>query len=408
MRWSIPRLILSLLPLLASAAEPAGRGPPVPSPGLLTGLWSAQWITHPAAPKSGYGVYLFRKQLTLPRAPGQFVVHVTADARYRLLVNGRSVCFGPQRGDNLIWHYDSVDLAPWLHAGANVIAARVWNYGDEGPFAIMSLRTGFLLQGDTAAERGADTNGSWKVLRDDAYQPIPLDRERLKTFIVVGPGDRVDGALHPWGWETADDNDQRWSAPRLLGKGMPEGWGADIGGWLRPRSIPFMEETPLRLARVRRASGIVPGAGFVEGRTPLPVPARTRATVLLDQGYETSAFPQLTVSGGKGGRVTLTYAEALFDPEGHKGNRDETDHRELVGVGDEFHPDGGAHRRFAPLDFRTYRYLQLEIETGDEPLVVEDLHGIFTAYPFQERGSFASDDPSLERIWRAGWRTARL
>jgi hypothetical protein len=129
---------------------------------------------------------------------------------------------------------------------------------------------------------------------------------------------------------------------------------------------------------------------------------------LLDQGFETSAFPQLTVSGGKGGRVALTYAEALFDPNGRKGHRDEIEGRELIGIGDEFHPDGGAHRHFASLDYRTYRYLQLEVEAGDQPLVVEDLLGHFTGYPFQERGSFSSDDPVLRQIWTVGWRTARL
>ena len=406
MRWPFPLLVLFVLPVIASPAEPADNM--TPSPRLLAERWPAYWVTHPAAPRNEYGVYLFRKQLEFVRRPEHFLVHVTADARYRLWVNGHPVCFGPQRGDPLVWRYESIDLAPWLREGKNVIAAQVWSYGEDVPYAIMSLRTGFLLQGDTEAERAADTNESWKVFRDEAYRPIPPDRARLKTFIVVGPGDRVEGAKHPWGWETAEFNDQGWPAVRLLGRGIPHGWGTDVGWWLKPRSIPFMEETPLRLARMRRATGVEPGAGFVEGKAPLTVPARTRATVLLDQGYETNAFPQLTVSGGKGSRVALTYAEALVDRELRKGNRDEIDGRELVGVGDEFRPDGGAHRRFAPLDFRTYRYLQLEVETGDEALVVEDLHGIFTAYPFQERGSFTSDDPALRQIWTAGWRTARL
>lgn len=400
--------VLLLANVAAAASENSGSGLPAPSPRLLTGLWSAQWITHPAAPKSDYGVYLFRKSLDLAHRPERFVVHVTADARYRLFVNGRSVSFGPQRSDAMIWRYDSIDLAPWLHEGTNVLAAQMWSYGEEAPYAIMSRRTGFLLQGDTAAEHAVDSDESWKVFRDEAYQPIPPDRARLRTYIVVGPGARVEGAKHPWGWETADFDDRSWSAPRLLGKGIPHGWGTDVSWWLAPRTIPLMEETPVRLAHVRRASGIQPAPGFVEGEAPLMVPARTLATVLLDQGYETSAFPQLTVSGGKGGRVTLSYAEGLFDQNGQKGNRDEIEHRELVGTSDEFHPDGGAHRRFAPLDFRTYRYLQMEIETGDEPLVVEDLHGVFTGYPFQERGSFASDDPALTRIWNVGWRTARL
>ena len=32
----------------------------------------------------------------------------------------------------------------------------------------------------------------------------------------------------------------------------------------------------------------------------------------------------------------------------------------------------------------------------------------FSAYPFQERASFDSNDPVLRRIFDVGWRTARL
>ena len=400
--------LLCLVNAIATPQEHGLSGLPLPAAPLLAERWPAFWVTHPAAPKNEYGVYLFRKQFELARRHEHFVVHVTADSRYRLYVNGQSVSFGPQRGDPLVWRYESIDLAPWLREGTNLLAAQVWSGGEDAAFAIMSLRTGFLLQGDTAAERAVDTNESWKVFQDEAYRPIPPDRARLKTFIVIGAGDRVDGRLHPWGWETVEFNDQAWPSVRLLGHGIPQGWGTDVGWWLTPRSIPLMEETPLRLGRVRRASGIQPAADFVAGKSSLAVPAHTRASVLFDQGFETSAFPQLTVSGGLGGKVTLTYAEALFDEQGQKGNRDEIEHRELVGISDEFRPDGGAHRLFSPMDFRTYRYLQLDLETGDTPLVIEDLHGIFTGYPFQERGSFSSDDPTLARIWIVGWRTARL
>jgi hypothetical protein len=405
------RVFLFLLSVVSVSALPSNKyssGQPAPSARLFNDRWPAAWIVYPRAPKNEYGVYLYRKHLSLGPLPAHFIVHVTGDARYRLFVNGHSVSFGPQRSDTTLWRYDTVDLRPWLKTGDNVLAAEVQSYGEDEPYAIMTLRTGFLLQGDTSAEESVDTDATWKVFRDESHRPIPPDRARLKTFIVVGPGERLDGSQYPWGWTTADFDDSSWPSARILGHGQPEGWGTDVSWWLAPRSIPAMEETPLRLSRVRRVSGVQPAAAFLDGKAPLTVPAHTKATVLLDQGYETSAFPQLTVSGGHGSRVTLTYAEALFDQAGHKGNRDEIENREILGLTDEFRPDGGAHRHFAPFDFRTYRYLQLEVETGDEPLVAEDIYGVFTGYPFKENGSFASDDPELARIWTVGWRTARL
>lgn len=371
---------------------------------LRKDAWPARWITHPDAPKNEFGVYLFRKTVVLPSQPARFVVHVTADARYRLFVNGTSVCFGPQRSDAWVWHYESVDLAPFLRAGENVIAARVVSYGEMTPFAITGVRTGFLLQGEGEAE-AVRTDRSWQVWHDRSYAAVPVT---LPTYIVIGPGLRIDGAAQPWGWERSGYDARGWSPPREMGQGIPYGLGTDMDHWLRPRTIPLMEETPQRLARVRRATGVEVPAAFLGGDAPLTVPPHTRASVLLDQDFETNAFPRLTVTGGRGSRVGLTYAEALIDPTGNKGPRDEVESRTIAGVTDEFRPDGGANRVFGSIDFRTYRYLQLDVQTADEPLVIDDLHGVFTAYPFSERAAFSSDDPALSRIWEVGWRTARL
>jgi len=394
----------------AGATDPAGAAPacPAPNPELLARRWPASWIAPPGASLTEYGVFHFRKRFTVAAVPGHFVVHVSADNRYRLAVNGTPVCSGPQRGDRLRWRFDSVDLAPYLRAGDNILAATVWNYGEERPYALMSLETGLIVQGDGPAEQGVNTDATWRVWRDAAYTPIPPDRARLRGFYVAGPGDRLDGMAYPWGWERVEFDDSKWAGPRLLEAGKPYGFGTDLARWLCPRSLPLMEETPQRLARVRRAAGVAPAEGFLEGRAPLVVPAGGEARLLLDQGFETNALPWLTVSGGRGATVVLAYAEALVDAAGTKGNRDEVEGRELAGVEDCFLPDGGPRRRFSTLDFRCYRYLELRVRTAAEPLVIEDISAVATGYPFRENGSFASDDPELARLWEVGWRTARL
>ena len=383
----------------------AAAGTPGPADRWLRERWNAQWIAPADAPANDYGVFHFRKTLSLPEKPGRFVVHVAADARYRLFVNGRSVAYGPQRSDGWVWRYDTVDIAPWLSEGGNVIVARVWSYGEHTPYAVVGQRTGFILQGDSAAEESVNTNDTWRVARDEGWAPQPFS---LPAYIVVGPGDRFDAAKHPWGALLPGFDDSAWKTARLLGFGNPYGRGTDMDHWLAPRTIPLMEETTIRFARVRRTDGIdVPG-GFLEGNSTLEIPANSRATLILDNGVETNAFPQLTVTGGRGSRVGLVYAEAMIDAEGRKGNRDEIEGRTIRGVTDEFLPDGGERRSFQTLAFRTYRYVQLEIETAGEALRVDDIHAVFTGYPFEERGSFSSDDPELARIWEAGWRTARL
>jgi hypothetical protein len=138
------------------------------------------------------------------------------------------------------------------------------------------------------------------------------------------------------------------------------------------------------------------------------IPAGSHVHLLLDRKTLITAYPQLMVSGGKGASIRLTYAEALFDKEMHKGDRDEVADREAKGLNDLFLPDGGRNRVFEPLWWRTWRYLDLEIETKDEPLTLEKLGAQFTAYPFEEKASFESPDEDLAKIWEVSWRTARM
>ncbi|HEY4301916.1 MAG TPA: family 78 glycoside hydrolase catalytic domain [Candidatus Didemnitutus sp.] len=396
------------LALVAFADSASPSGMPDTSPQLRQEAWSGHWINCPGVPHGEYGVFLFRKNFEMPQRPARFVVHATADARYRFWINGHLLAVGPQRGGPAGWHYDSFDLAPWLVAGKNTLAARVIGYGEYEPYGVMSLRNGLLVQGDTVAERIVDTNDSWKVIRDDGDSVVPIDQAHVPGYFAVGPGDRLDAALHPWGWKAVGFDDHDWKNATSLDRGVPWGCGTDIGAWLVPRNIPLPEDKPQRLQALRRASGVTPPAEFLAGRAPFTVAPHTHAVVLFDQGFETSAYPQLKVDGGRGTRIVIDYAEGLMDAKGEKGNRDDIEGRELRGITDEFLPDGGEDRHFAPVDFRTFRYLQLDIQTADTPLVVRDLWGVFTAYPFQREATFASDDPVLGRMWDVGWRTARL
>ena len=377
----------------------------------------ASWITHPGVAPDEFAVLHFRRTLDLPARPSRFVVHVSADNRYRLLVNGEPVASGPQRSDLAHWRYETVDLAPQLRAGRNVLAAVVWNWGAQRPVAQTSSRTAFLLQGAGPAEAAASTGPGWKVLRDTAYAPLPVTRADVRdAYYAAPPGESVDGARYPWGWESPDHDDARWQAvePRAGVVGRAQLFGVadygtpDVPWQLTPRTIPPMEETPTRFARVRRSEGMTATDAFLRGEGDLVVPARTRAVLLLDQAHLTNAYPVLDVGGGAGSTVTLTYAEALFDAQGRKGHRDSLAGKTIAGVRDRFRPGGGARERFRTLWFRTYRYVQLEVQTADAPLRVHDLHGIFTGYPFAERARFASDLPWLADMWRMNWRVARL
>ncbi len=384
------------------------------NPELLTQRWSAQWIAVPGAPAREFGVYHFRRTITLTAQPASFVVHVSADNRYQLFVNGQRVSEGPARGAQMHWRNDTVALAPYLRAGPNVLAAVVWNFAGDAPQAQITDRTGFLLQGDTEAERATDTGKSWKCQRDEAYRPLPVSMGELRGYFVAGPGEQVDGARFPWGWEMPKFDDRAWRAATELGHADPRD-GVDGGNrWmLAPDALPPMEHRVERIANLREHSGAEPPAAFPASPAGFEIPPHRHARLLLDQTHLTTAYPELEVSRGRGARVSLGYAESLVIPGDyrgtwHKGNRDEVAGKRFVGYHDEFLPDGGAHRLFRPLWWRTWRYVEVNIDTADEPLVVDDLRGVFTAYPFERKAQLDAGGAEIPRMLETGWRTARL
>ncbi len=168
--------------------------------------------------------------------------------------------------------------------------------------------------------------------------------------------------------------------------------------------MTYKEESPGAIVRAGLADAA--RSGFPAGA--LSIPPHTTTQVLLDRKTLTTAYPELTFSGGRGSRVVLTYAEALYDAQLKKGNRNDVADRHAIGFHDVVLPDGGEKHTFEPLWWRTWRYLQMDIETGDEGLTLEHLGAHESTYPFEQRALFDSGDADLQRIWEIGWRTARL
>jgi len=382
----------------------------IAQPMAPTGYWSAQWIMPAGIEPSTYGVFHFRKSFDLASLPDSFIIHVSADQRYRLFINNKPIGLGPARSDPQHWMFDTYDLKPFLVQGKNVLAAQVWNMGEHAPYAQMTVQTGFIVQGHSDKEKILNTNSSWKALINKAYQPVVNDIRKMQTYIVVGAGDQVDGIKFPWGWESISFDDRAWpEAVKPWFNAKTRGFGSDGNWMLVPRSIPMMQESMLRMHQVRRTSpSLKISDGFLLGKSPLTVPKTQKVSILIDQSHLTNAYPHLITSRGKGATIKLSYAEGLMDEKRQKGHRDSIQGRAVRGFEDIFIPDGGLHRLFRPLWFRTYRYLQLDIETKSEPLVLEDFYGIFTGYPFEAKGKFTSDLPVLGKIWNVGWRTAQL
>ena len=377
------------------------------------------WISHPTISGDEAGVYHFRRAFTLNAKPEQFNVQVSADNRYRLFVNGVDVAAGPQRSDLMHWRYETIDLSPYLNVGKNVIAALVWNWGEYKPVAQYSHKTGFLLQSVTPAQTFINTGTSdWKVLQNKAYDFLKVTNEQAGGYYASPPGEKMDGRHYPWGWLKLDYDASSWKDATIVGKATARGSHPyHANGWqLVERSIPMMDEHPIRFDSVRRSSAIETDGKFIQASSTsntnsiasLMVPANTKATLLLDQAHLTNAYLVMETSKGAGATVSFTFAEALKDDQGRKGHRDVIEGKSISGVKDVFTLAGGEHQSYQTLWFRTYRYVEMTIETKDEPVEIHDVSGLYTAYPYHVKADFNSELPWLEDMWDINVRVAQL
>ena len=85
----------------------------------------------------------------------------------------------------------------------------------------------------------------------------------------------------------------------------------------------------------------------------------------------------LLISKGKNGVISVSYAEALYSIENNnndwrkqqqKGNRNEIKGKRFLSEEDRIISNGTTQQSFTFLWYRTYRYVQLKIETKSEAL----------------------------------------
>lgn len=399
----------------------------VPTVRFAPTAMKAQWIQHPDLTGGESAVVLFRRVFDLPQKPERVVVNVSADNHYTLYVNGQQVCFGPQLSDIRHWRYETVDLAPFLVAGKNVIAAQVVNYGPDRFFGMQSYRTAFFLNTPEITDNSLGPafrvntvgSGDWRVLhnRGLAHKAVrwrvkPEDRDIIGGFYAANPTDSLNTAAYPWGWELANYDEQ--ATPGWKSAQFCEGASAFGGGFawlLEPRNVALQTQRPERLARIVKSTGGPverdPGS-FLQGKA-VTIPPNSRLTLLLDNSVLTIGYPQFRFSGGKGGLVSIGYAENLFVPgTANKINRNQIEGQQFLGMKDIIVPDGSANRTFRPTWLRAFRFVQMEIRTESEPLTIHDFYNLYTSSPYPVQASFSADNPGYADIFSLCRRTAEV
>ena len=316
-------------------------------------MHTSQWITCPGARYSESKLYWFRRTLTLPSVPEKAVLHISAEARYKLFINGKRVCFGPCRTSADEKYYDTIDVAPWLQEGDNDIFCAVLQLAETADMTSPRLlyairRTGNLALAAKLTCSFADGE-TFTLLTDDSWEVCPSPSS---TF-PVRRGDMFVCALE----ETFVPGDARWQKAAVLrrvdcARETPFLYGITNDLYLTPRPIPMLYQEDVT---PRDAAGN-------------PVLPDKDGYIIMNE--LTFGFPRFVFNGQ--GKVIIRYAESFGDRDQKADRLDRT--MGITGFTDLVTVDG--ETVFEPFWFRTCRILGFEIE-GDVTL---------NTYSFTETG----------------------
>ena len=227
-------ILTTTLLLAMHEVSPAGEtAPPLREfPGIQADaaggkLQSSMIWAGPEAKGDGVAV-VFRKIFQLARQPGKAEIFIFADARYILWVNGQYLERGPARFQPNGPEYDTVEIAPHLQAGANVVAVLV--VGNLSGGKVMRHQPGLaaMLEGD--GREILRTDASWHCTLENRYRTVAASWADIVD-------EQVDARVEDGDWTATNYDDSRWNPSAPI--------DGQVWGPLTARRIPRLRETPV-------------------------------------------------------------------------------------------------------------------------------------------------------------------
>jgi hypothetical protein len=274
---------------------------------LRSGEWPASWIDCEQAAELPW-VCAFRKRFTLDNAT-TLRVHVTADNRYELFVDGEFVGRGSERGDERNWFFETyeldleaVSIQSWRVSGrCNQHRPRSRNTACAPVFC--------WRQKANTPELISTGQSEWDAKPLDGYSFV-------SPSMAWGTGDNVvvDGAAFSWGFERGEG--EGWQPARVLHHGSSARLVNDhqFVHELKPATLPAQLNERRQVGRVfsvvdisslethsiavNSADNIADEQqawqSLVLGQGSVTIAANTRRRVLVDLEDYYCAYPEVT------------------------------------------------------------------------------------------------------------------
>lgn len=339
----------------------------------------------------------FGFKTNMTAVPEACYIRVTGRSQFKLFINGESILFGPCRSTKEIVYYDTIDIAKYLVSGTNYIVMQVFSYPENPTNRSDNCGPNYCY---------GDNDGPAVSLSGNIGDADPENPSNWKAWIDKGQGYNSYAVFYLGANETVDatlalsnpffKND--WNNKELLPTNVIqsasyEPWGSRIGKSFAKRPIPLLYRKEREFMNWEKKS----------------IPANSKKSFVIDAGELTTAYFRIGFQGGKGSHVQMMYAECYYQRDEYggiyKGQRDDSGGF-IEGVYDEY--TVGGDTVYEPFRFRTFRFVQITVQTSNEPLTILPKPYIETAYPLNNTKKPNFTDPKKEKLYDVAFRTLQL
>jgi hypothetical protein len=317
------------------------------------------WSPDALARKQAY--VAFRKSFDLAQKPASALLHLFADSRYLLWVNGKHVLRGPCRFNPKRPEFDTLDIAPHLRAGANTLVVLVHHYPATNG-RIMKHAPGLTAVLEAVGREIFRTDKSWRCSSDTEYRPSPGAWSSIP--------DVIDGRLSPGNWTAHGFDDSSWKPSTPV--------DGNTWGKMHARSIPLPVATDLTGIQLKPD-----GKPFMD---LLPIELRKTQSFVIGLGRMAMAYPTIVLDADEGSVLQLQYALRYVNGKP----------AETYGVGTTYTARAG-RQSFIAADQWCARYVKVTCLAGGVKILSFKMTD--RRYPFERVGSFQSSDPFLNLLW---------
>ncbi|MBO5254336.1 MAG: alpha-L-rhamnosidase N-terminal domain-containing protein [Opitutales bacterium] len=362
----------------------------------------------------------FRKSFDIKKLPPKAAMYITADATYRLYVNGKFVCNGPARGYQRSWPYDEVDVSKYLQIGKNVIAVRVHNPGRHTFSYVFEGRAGVLFALDMGNDNIVISDSKIKCRRLSGYArttaPYSVQRENQE---------HVDLRIENPEWILPAFDDSSWDTGTKWAKSC---YNAMPYYTFEERMIPMNEYKiiPMKTLvaegegksiddsdNVHNVAKLIALEGeklqnAIEKQQEYFVVSATskgmQRSYLIDFGRVNVGIPIFKVEGAKGGEIvdivfTEYYTDGFdIDNPYNVGSMRSMANRMICREGDfthEFHSLQG------------FRYMLVRVRNNSSQFKITPTLR-WAAYPHADKGVFKVSNENAQKIWNACKHTQKI